>query len=131
MAEQAAYLGTSYKYPLQPGAGGRPVFVSGEENIRQSINSILSTPIGTRFYLEEYGSNVHRLTFTPQDEVLKSLLRFHIPDAMGKWEKRIKVTEVQFKAFTESEVENVIFYRILASNEIDSFIFPFYREIIF
>lgn len=130
MAENAEFLGVSLRYPLQVGTNGRPLLAASEDNIKQSINSILTTPLGTRFYLEEYGSNLHKLTFKPQNEVLLSLLRFHIPDALEKWEKRINLTSIEFEFVEESKVDCLIFYRILSSNEIDSFIFPFYRELI-
>lgn len=124
-----AFLGISYKYPREPDESGNAKRVSDEENINQSINEILTTPLGTRFMNEEWGSNLELLQFEPNDAVLESLLITEIGDALRKFETRIQMTSIDFQDVNEAQKDCLIHYRIRASNEIASFVFPFYKEI--
>jgi len=127
------FLGRSFKYPFQPDTKAQIAIVDGRESIRQSIGSILGTPKGTRYFLREYGSDIHLLKFEPNDDILRSLLVTLSADAIFIWEKRVRLLSVAFQDDEENpkvdQINMQIKYEILGSNEIDSFIFPFYREI--
>ena len=123
-----AYLGTGLKYPTQI-VNGKAVIAKSDNLIQQSIYIILSTPIGTRFMLPEFGSRVSELLFETNDTILYSMLRLFISDALEKWEKRIRFKDVQFEQ-NNDVLMCTIKYKILASNEIDSYIYPFYKKII-
>lgn len=122
------YLGVSEKFPLQPDRNSRVELVSDVENIKQSMTDILSTPIGTRFFNEYYGSYLEYLSFEQNDVILKDLLIYYSVDALRTWEKRIKVIDAIVRTGTD-KMEILIPFVILSSNEIQSFIYPFYREI--
>lgn len=130
MAEKESYLGTALSYPIEVNEFGRVKTVTGRAVIPQSISNILSTPLGSRYFLPEYGSQIQELLFEPNDEILKALLTHYIGNALALWEKRIKVEEISIEMTSTERVNCVIIYRILQSNEIDSFIYPFYRELI-
>lgn len=130
MAEKESYLGTALSYPIEVNELGRVKTVTGRAVIPQSIKNILDTPLGSRYFLPEYGSQIQELLFEPNDEILKALLTHYIGNALALWEKRIKVEEISIEMATPERVNCVIIYRILQSNEIDSFIYPFYRELI-
>lgn len=73
-----------------------------------SIVSILSTPIGTRVYLPEFGSRLTSLPFEPNDELLAALAETYIRDAIAKWEPRVEVLEVEcFRDRFRDDVLNV------------------------
>lgn len=65
---------------------GSTVSNSGMERINQSINHILSTRIGTRFFLPDFGSKLYTLIFEPNDFILYDLLKRYIKEALEKWE---------------------------------------------
>lgn len=119
----------AFKYPVQASSLGKVVMVDESEAIKQSIASILGTPKGTRYFLENYGSNVEMLAFEQNDSVLKSLLSYFVGEALQQWEKRIRLVTVQYEMVGESQINVHIIYRIKKKNVIDSFIYPFYREI--
>jgi hypothetical protein len=119
----------AFKYPIQASSTGKVLMVDEAEAIKQSIACILGTPIGTRYFLENYGSNVEMLTFEQNDPVLKSLLSYFVAEALQKWEKRIRLITVQFEEVGESQMNVHIIYRIKKKNVIDSFVYPFYKEI--
>ena len=127
--EQLAYLGKGEAFPFKPDISGGVELISDKELIVQSIKDILSTPKGTRFYVEDFGCNLRLLSFEPQDAILKSLGSYYIAEALYNWEKRIRVTEVDCVFLNESSCNFIIQYRILASNEANAFVYPFYKEL--
>lgn len=124
------YLGKGEKFPLQPTISNAVALVDGEDLIKQSIFDILSTSLGTHFPNEEYGSDLFQLTFGPNDIRFESLVNFMISEALFNWEKRIQVTSIDTYLDNENKVNCLIKYMILASNEVDSFVFPYYKIIV-
>lgn len=122
------YLGRGLQYPVTL-PNGRGLLVSDTTLINQSIYIILSTPKGTRFMLPEFGSRSTEILFEPNDEVLYDLLTLFISEALEEWEKRIKVLKVVCTSDSETVVMCEVVYKILASNEIESYIYPFYKKI--
>lgn len=125
--EDVKFLGIAVKHPVDV-ANGKIRLAEGINAVQQSIISILNTPIGSRFMLPEYGSRLHELMFEPNDEVLISMMRLFIRDAISEWEKRVTFDDAQFTISVES-VEVLLSYKVLNSNEIESFIYPFYRKL--
>lgn len=128
MANQA-YLGNAEYYSFQPDSNARVKTIYGENIIPQSIQDILNTPIGTHFPNENYGSNCMLLTFEPNDDILQSLLIFMISQALAIWETRIQVVSIDCFRVNENQTNCIIKYLILASNQIESYIFPFYQNL--
>lgn len=105
----------------------------GLELINQSIYLILTTPVGSRFFLPEYGSKLDTLVFEPNDFILHDLLNIYIREALGTWEKRIIVLDVSPKAKSANDLENNVLpveitYRLVNSNITGNYVYPFTRE---
>jgi len=134
------FLGSGLAYPLVLVDGAAKI-VEGREALIQSLLQLLSTDKGTRYFLPEYGSRMTELMFEPNDSILEGLARQFIFEAIRDWERRVRFRDIDFKFFhsiPDSELKNeedtsrvdmTVQFSILASNEVDSFIFPFYREI--
>lgn len=88
---------------------------------------ILSTPLGSREMLPDYGSRISQFYFEPNDQILATLVRNDIHDCVGKYERRISLLDVQIITH-ESEVLCNLVYKVLASNEVDSYVYPFSRK---
>ena len=125
-----SYLGTSLRYPIKINSFGRVETVSGVEAIPESIEQILFTPIGTRFMLPEFGSNITTLIFEQNTDVLRSLMAFHVREALNKWEKRISVVYVDLVNIEPSKAQIFIQYENLTNNQIEETTLNFNREII-
>lgn len=123
------YLGTALTFPLVLQAGAVTT-ISDKELIVQSITTILNTPKGSEMFLPSFGSRLHELLFEPNDEVLKSFIRLFVFEALRDWEKRVSFLSVDFYRVAEDSLDCTIKYRILQSNEIDSFVYPFYQKLI-
>jgi len=128
MSDQS-YLGKGELHPFTPNNNGAVALIEGPALIKQSMFDVLETPRGTQFPNEEYGSLLYLLTFVPNDAVLKSLLVYFISEALFLWEKRIKVLDVTCESVNENTMNCYVQFRILASNEIDAFVYPFYKEL--
>lgn len=100
--------------------------ISGEEKINESIFSILSTRVGERFFLPEYGSMLHTLIFEQNTLILHDMIGIYIRQALGKWEKRIEIEDIIVGKQDDSNTVPVnIIYRIVNSNVIGSYVYPF------
>lgn len=124
---ERVYLGTGLQYPVTL-PNGKGVLVSDTVLINQSIQIILGTPKGTRFFLADFGSRLSELLFEPNDEVIVTLSELFIREALDAWETRIKVLSVSSESDKETAIFSTIKYRILSSNEVESFVYPSYKK---
>lgn len=100
--------------------------ISGTDKIHDSIYTILSTKIGERFMLPEFGSKLHLVLFEPNNYIFKDLVQFYVKDALSKWEKRIEVMDVKVVTEVEGNIVPIeITYQITNSNIIDTYVYPF------
>jgi len=127
MAAGKDYLGVGIKYPVST-VNGKLRTIDREDLVQQSIFIILSTPLGSRFMLPEFGCRIEELIFEQNDTVLESMLRLYIAQALEKWEKRVKFLDVSF-THEDTMVRCTLNYRLLYGNEIQSYIYPFYRQL--
>lgn len=128
IADNEQYLGVALTRPTQMPDGKWLVTETGKQVIEEAVRTLLMTPIGTKFMLPEYGSRFQEALFEQNVFVLGSLLRTFAKEAIDAWEKRIDFVDGVFKS-EEDKVMCTITYRILSSNEVDSFVFPYYKEI--
>lgn len=75
---------------------GQPV--TGLDHLRQSIEDILTTPIGSRRMRPEYGSKLRRYVDLPVSEGWKSAVQAEVARALGRWEPRLKLERVRVTA---------------------------------
>lgn len=68
--------------------------LSGIEHLRQSIEDILSTPLGSRRMRPEYGSKLRRFVDLPVTGGWKSSVQAEVARALGRWEPRLKLERV-------------------------------------
>ena len=67
-------------------------------HLRQSIADILTTPIGSRVMLREYGSALYALVDAPMDAVTVLDIIQATAGAIGRWEPRVGVERVEVSA---------------------------------
>lgn len=81
---------------------GRPI--SGLAHLRQSIEDILTTPVGSRRMRPEYGSTLRRYVDLPVNEGWKSAVQAEVARALGRWEPRFKLERVRVTAVVGGRV---------------------------
>lgn len=69
--------------------------LDGIDHIRQSVQDILSTPIGSRVMRRDYGSLLPELIDQPMNDA--NLLRLYAASVMAiiRWEPRVRITSVK------------------------------------
>ncbi|WP_460052700.1 GPW/gp25 family protein [Pseudomonas sp. H1_A05] len=81
---------------------GQPL--SGKAHLRQSIEDILSTPVGSRRMRPEYGSQMRRYVDLPVNEGWKSAVQAEVARALGRWEPRLKLERVRVIAVVDGQI---------------------------
>ena len=70
--------------------------------MRQSVSDILTTPVGSRVLVRDYGSDLFSLVDNPRDDLTRLRIIAASATALARWETRLKVTRV-LVSFPEGE----------------------------
>ena len=125
-------IGTGVDFPFEYDHYGVDRNV-GIEVINDSIEMILSTCKGSRFFEPEFGSNLCRLVFEPIDNILFEKLKVEVVDALRKWEKRIKIRKVEISDKDMNAINNgivyITVYYLIRNTQIEgNYVYPFKTE---
>lgn len=90
---------------------GQPL--AGIAHLRQSIEDILTTPLGSRRMRPEYGSQLRRYVDMPVNEGWKSAVQAEVACALGRWEPRLKLERVKVVAVLDGQVSLLLSGRYL------------------
>ncbi|MGI2137918.1 GPW/gp25 family protein [Shewanella baltica] len=69
--------------------------LSESQHISQSIQDILTTPLGSRVMRRDYGSAIFELIDQPQSAAVKLQIMAAAVIALTRWEPRIRITEIE------------------------------------
>nr|BFD39971.1 GPW/gp25 family protein [Pseudomonas sp. FFPRI_1] len=78
--------------------------LSGIEHVRQSIEDILTTPLGSRRMRPEYGSNLRRFVDLPVTGGWKSAVQAEVARTLLRWEPRLKLERVQVVSVVAGQI---------------------------
>ena len=123
------FLGVGWAFPVGVDARGRIALARQERDIEEAIRIILLTPKGQRVMRPEFGCQIHDLMFAPNDATTAGLAAYYVEEALGMWEPRIHVKEVNARPDPENQGRLLIdiSYEIKATHDSRSLVFPFYR----
>ncbi|MBA1197578.1 phage baseplate protein [Pseudomonas plecoglossicida] len=85
-------------------------------HLRQSIEDILSTPLGSRRMRPEYGSQLRRYVDLPVNEGWKSAVQAEVARALGRWEPRLQLERVKVIAVIGGQVSMSLRGRYLGAD---------------
>ena len=96
--------------------------VADDEAIRQSLLLLISTRPGERVMRPEYGCDLSRLVFAPNDDTTAGLAIHFVRKAVERWEPRVEVLSVDARLDPEeaTRLEIVLDYRVRATLRADS-----------
>ncbi len=122
------FLGVGWAFPVGVDARGRIALARHERDIEEAIRIILLTPKGQRPMRPEFGCQIHDLIFAPNDAATAGLASYYVEQALGMWEPRINVLEVNAHPDPEDSGRLLIEirYEIRATHDSRSLVFPFY-----
>jgi len=89
--------------------------------IRQAILLLLSTRPGERVMRPEYGCDLHRLVFSPNDATTAGLAVHYVRSALLRWEPRIEIVRLDAAADEDDpgRLAITLEYRLKSSRELD------------
>ena len=76
---------------LRVSPSGGISMVQEEASVRQAILLLLSTVPGERVMRPDYGCELHRLVFAPNDDTTAGLAIHYVRRALERWEPRIDI----------------------------------------
>src|SRR3954447_2004380 len=121
-------LGSGLSFPLSVDRRGGIALATGEQDVDQAIEIILSTAPGERPMRPEFGCGVHDFVFDTIDATTVAQMEAEVRDALDHWEPRIEVTDVDFDLSRTDRGELLIniSYRLRSTNHLRNLVYPFY-----
>ncbi len=84
--------------------------ISRSHRLKQSIQTILSTPIGSCVMRRDFGSRLYQLIDAPVTQQWFSLVYSESAEAIAKWEPDVTVTGFYAESKTQGKVSVTIDY---------------------
>jgi len=102
---------------LAIGATGSLAMVEGDESVRQAIVMLLTTAPGERLMRPDYGSQLHRLAFAPNDRTTAGLAIHYVRAALTRWEPRVEIVDLDAAAdpYEPERLVVSLLYRVRSS----------------
>ncbi len=130
MSTDESFLGKGWGFPPTFNKTTRTVdMLSGEDDIRSSLEILLSTHVGERVMQPKYGCNLDRLVFEPVDTTLQAYIKDLIKTAILYFEPRIILNDVVLiPRQMEGRIDIDIHYTVATTNTRNNYVYPFYIE---
>ena len=96
-----------------------------EASIRQSVLLLMSTRPGERVMRPEYGCELHKLIFSPNDETSAGLAIYYVKQALNKWEPRIEILNLDAETNTTdpTRLDIILIYRVRTTQKTEELSF--------
>ncbi|MFP1624032.1 GPW/gp25 family protein [Streptomyces sp. 5K101] len=114
-------------FPVRLGTSG-PAESAGPRRIQESIRIILETQHGERVMRPDFGCDLKRLLFAPNNESTASLARYYVEEGLTRWEPRIELLDVTVTNDGAATLLIDISYRVRATGAADRLVHPFSLE---
>lgn len=102
---------------------GRVAFVEGTRAIRQGLLLLLSTRRGERVMRPQYGCDLHRIMFMPNDATTAGLAMHYVRQAIERWAPDVRILHLDAGAASEaphaSDLEITLSYRVRSTGQED------------
>lgn len=102
---------------LATGATGALAMIDGDDSVRQAIVMLLTTAPGERLMRPDYGSQLHRLAFAPNDQTTAGLAIHYVRSALTRWEPRVEIVDLDAAAdpYEPERLVVSLLYRVRSS----------------
>jgi hypothetical protein len=125
------FLGLGWNFPIGQDAGHQIALTAdGEQSVRQSIWTILSTSPGERVMRPDFGCSLSDLVFAVNNAATATAVTRAVREALATWEPRIDVLDVYAAPDpVQANVLNIeINYQVRSTNSRFNLVYPFYLE---
>lgn len=130
MTTYNSFLGTGWSFPPEFQKENNGVkMLHDEDDIKSSLEILLSTRLGERIMVPDYGCNLDELLFKPLNITVKTYVIDLIKTAILYHEPRIDARKISIDQSNELNGELLINieYMIRATNSRKNMVFPFYK----
>ena len=129
MNDDKSFLGRGWSFPPTFDSSSREiVMLDGEDDIKSSLEILLSTALGERVMQPKYGCNLSDLLFEPLTTTLQTELQNKIQVAILFFEPRIDVQKILL--IPQNNVNGVLLisidYIVRSTNSRGNLVYPFY-----
>jgi phage baseplate assembly protein W len=123
-------IGQGWSFPIKINANGGLDWSTGPDRIQAAIWIILSTSLGERLMLPEFGGGLKDFVFNSNSALVRAKLESAITNALTQWEPRIQVVSVQATPSPSqaSQILVNISYQIRDTNELYNMVYPFFLQ---
>jgi phage baseplate assembly protein W len=131
--DDRGFLGRGWSFPptFDRGVGGVRM-LEHEADIASSLTILLSTAVGERIMVPQYGCNLDELVFENIDTRMRTLMADKIQSAILYHEPRVVLERVEV---VDDQVELLggrvligVTYLVKSTNSRFNFVFPYYRD---
>ena len=126
-----SFLGTGWGFPPEFVREQKQAkMISNEEDIKSSLHILLTTRLGERVMLPNYGCNLEDLLFESLNRTLITYTTDLIKTAILYHEPRIDVIKIDISETDplEGKLLVSIDFKVRATNSRTNMVFPFYKE---
>jgi len=130
MDTSKSFLGRGWGFPPEFNRATKAVgMLEDEADIKSSLEILLSTRLGERVMVPDYGCNLDELLFKPLTLTLKTFVIDLIKTAILYYEPRIDPNKIDIDP--TDELEGVLLinldYTVRATNSRKNMVYPFYK----
>ena len=121
-----ALLGTGWRFPPQFSKNGRNVLLASDgDEVRESLEILLSTLLGERLYHPGFGCDLKRFMFEEVNSVLVTEIQEMITAAIYDYEPRVEISGITITEAQENAETLLINidYKIIATNSEESMVY--------
>lgn len=131
MEANKAFLGRGWSFPPEFNKSTKQVkMLEMEADIKSSLDILLSTHLGERIMLPDYGCNLDDLVFESLNLTVKTYVIELIKTAILYYEPRIDVGKIEIDS--TNEIDGVLLikidYTIRTTNSRRNMVYPFYKQ---
>lgn len=123
------FLGRGWNFPPSFEHQGRTVkMVNAEQDIKQSLEILLSTQMGERLMRPGFGWKRDALMFEPLSTTFSASLKNQIEVAILFFESRITLDNIRFEPSTKDNgiIDILLDYTIRTTNSRTNLVYPYY-----
>jgi uncharacterized protein len=130
VAENPQFLGKGWSFPVTFGNQGRSVgMAQADDDIRQSLDILLSTSLGERVMRPGFGWKRDALMFEPLSTSFGAYLASEIENAILFYESRIELNRVDFEVADQAGLILIhLDYTVRTTNTRTNLVYPFYLD---
>jgi len=125
------FLGVGWACPMSCDDSSKDIALSRyEKDVEEAILIILKTAPGERVMRPDFGCGIHEYVFAPNNAQTAGMIRFHVEQALARWEPRIEALSVQVNSDSyRPEVLLIdIGYTVRSTDSRFNIVYPFYLE---